>query len=207
MREVLVGARADGEPAGVGVQVGAHDPHGRLVLGLLRGQVAPEVRRQDGAVVQEVGPLVVPRVRELHEDGQVVDLLDRLDEGPDVAVRDDRVLAQLDGVDDVIGREGLAVGPGDALAELDGVLVVGGPLPALGEPGDVLVGHGVVVEERLVDEAERAHGVGPVGDGVPARDRAPLLAARVERLLARELLGGLRHRRHHRHDGERRGRP
>ena len=78
---------------------------------------------------------------ELDDDGQVVHLLDRVEEVPDVAVGDDRVLAQLDGVDDVVGGERLAVGPGDALTELDGVLVIRGPLAALGEPGDVLVGH------------------------------------------------------------------
>ncbi len=62
---------------------------------------------------------------------------------------------RVQGVGNVVGAEGGAVTPGDAVAQLDGELgVVLVELPRLGEPGDGFIGERAIEGEWLEEEAE-----------------------------------------------------
>ena len=151
------------------------------------------------------------RLLELHGDGVRVDLLDR-----DVLVgaaghRGRRRIARiLPGEDDVVGGEGLAVVPGDALLQLPGHrLAVGGQRAVLAA-GDRLgqdrpqVALGVPAGQRLVEQARAVLVLGADGEvrieqgrALPPQDLEQAAAAALGRLVGRPRL---RHR--HARQGE-----
>ena len=94
-------------------------------------------------------------VRLGHDEGDFVlgGLLDALDlgqVGPKPRGVDLRVHDQVEAVDHVFDGHRLAVGEGDALAELEGELhAVGADLEAAGQQRDVLEGVGVAIGEGL----------------------------------------------------------
>src|SRR5690606_28104318 len=156
---------------------------------VLLGEAAPDVLGDDDAAVEVVVPLLVAGVGEGEADRLVVGRLDVLQPVPHVVEGDGLHLAEAVGEGDVLGGQRLAVGPGDALADLDLVRLVVGPAAALGDPGDEFGLVGVVVEERLVHQALGAGGRVPLADRVEVGRRAPLGAGRVERLVTGQPAG------------------
>ena len=72
------------------------------------------------------------------------------------------VVDRLEGEDDVVSREGVAIGPKNSRAEVKGEsFIVGGDVPASGEAGFDLLGHSVVTDEGIEKEADE-----PAGGGV-----------------------------------------
>jgi len=98
---VEVGAAADGLLVGAGRDV-------------LLGAAFPEVLGDDRPVVQVVAPFLVQGLGEGEPHGLAVDRLGLLQPAPQVVVGNRLELADLEGEDDVRGREGPAVAPGEA---------------------------------------------------------------------------------------------
>ncbi len=181
--DAVLGRAVDGVGAGDDrVLVGAGED-------LLLGVLGEDVLGHDDVGVQEVVPLLVPRLGEVDPEGQVVDDLDRFDPVPDVVVRDGLDLAEVERVLDVLGGHLLAVAPGDAAAELALVDQVGGPGAGLGQPRGERGLVGVEQEEGLVAEAVEAGDL-PGVDRVPVPGRLPRRAGGVEGLVAGELAHG-----------------
>jgi len=73
------------------------------------------------------------------------------------AVGEARIVDGLKGEEDVIGREGVAVRPENARAQVKGEgAIIGGNVPASGEPRFNFLGDGVVVDEGIEKESDEA---------------------------------------------------
>lgn len=73
------------------------------------------------------------------------------------AVGEAGIVDGLKGKDDVICREGVAVGPENARAQVKGEgSIIGGDVPARGESGFDFLGDGVVVDEGIEKESDEA---------------------------------------------------
>jgi hypothetical protein len=67
----------------------------------------------------------------------------------------------LEGEDDVVGREGVAIGPKNSGAEVKSEgFIVGGDFPVGGEAGFDFLGDGVVSNEGIEKEADESAGGG-----------------------------------------------
>jgi len=99
-------------------------------------------------------------------DGEIVQFLDRkflsIDgEIEGCTVRVSGVIDRLEGEDDIVGREGVPIGPKNSRAEMKcESFIVGGDVPAGGEAGFDLLGYGVVADERIEKEADESAGGG-----------------------------------------------
>src|SRR5262249_39363694 len=86
--------------------------------------------------------------------GDFFGVLDRV-EGGDVLGGRLRVEDARPGIDEVVGVEGSAIGPGDALADVEGVFGrVGIDVPTLGDAGDDLAGPLIDADETVEDVEE-----------------------------------------------------
>jgi hypothetical protein len=73
------------------------------------------------------------------------------------AVRETGIVDGLKSEEDVIGREGVTVGPENARAQVKGEgAIIGGNVPARGESGFDFLGDGVVVDEGVEKESDEA---------------------------------------------------
>ena len=167
----------------LGVRAGAD----RVRVGELRRvlHLGPDVLRQD---------VVAADLVEGGREGLVEGELHRVgvDRGDLVEVVEaaQHLLLELEGVDDVVGGERLAVRPLDAVAQREGEgLAVLGLLPLGREPRRVLGIRHAVHRQRLVDRLQ-GHGGGLRGERVEvARERRQILARDGEQLVAGGVTG------------------
>src|SRR5450759_4738771 len=136
--------------------------------------------RDYGKVVQIVVPFLIEGSLELEVQREIVDLGDRIQPIPQAAEVEHRLLAKLNGELDIVGREGLAVGPVDTLPDLQ--LIRGGILPfsTCSKPRLEHIRQWIIQEQRLIDKADRSCRVVSRHEWVPVRDWSPLLSTRVQ---------------------------